>query len=322
MATTYAPTWERTLGALAQEAMQPVLPHPAPVADGPLLARAYAECGAVIAEHGKTFYLASKLLPPAKRRAIRALYAFCRVTDDIVDDAAGSTVDKEVRLAAWRAQAVASLPPPDDPVATAWADTRRHYGIPDRCCEQLIAGVARDLHQHRYETFDDLVTYAYGVASTVGLMSLRIIGPAPGVAEATAIPYVIKLGLALQLTNILRDVGEDARIGRVYLPAAELRAWGLAGVDLAHGPVDARWREFMRFQIARTRALYRAAWPGISLFHRDGRFAVAAACALYSAILDDIAAHDYDVFSRRAHVGTWAKLRRLPGIWWREGRGR
>jgi phytoene synthase len=124
------------------------------------------------------------------------------------------------------------------------------------------------------------------------------------------------LGVALQLTNILRDVGEDWRAGRVYLPADELAAYGLTDGDLARGKVDERWRSFARFQIARTRRLYAEAWPGIALLHSDGRFAVAAAGDLYRAILDEIEGHDCDVFHYRAHVGTRRKLRRLPCLWW------
>jgi phytoene synthase len=216
-------------------------------------------------------------------------------------------------------------PPHNDLVALAWADTRLHYNIPDTYCEQLLDGVARDLHQQRYESFADLATYAYGVASTVGLMMLRIIGTAPGFTEEQALPYAIKMGLALQITNILRDVGEDRRAGRVYLPANELAAWGIGDQDLveggartrgAYGPAQERWHDFMHFQVARNRVLYREAWPCIKMFDKDGRFCVAAMCSLYRAILDDIERHDYDVINRRAHVSAWGKLRRLPGIWW------
>jgi phytoene synthase len=151
------------------------------------------------------------------------------------------------------------------------------------------------------------------VASTVGLMGMHIIG----FSSMEAIPYAIKLGVALQMTNVLRDVGEDWRAGRVYLPSNELAEFGLAEADLAAGKVDERWRALMRFQIARNRRLYAEAWPGIALLDRDGRSAVAAAGEFYRAILADIEAHDYDVFSRRAHVSGWGKLRRLPSIWWR-----
>jgi len=319
MATAYRWGWEGRLIRLADEARHSTIrPIPVAVPEAALLTQAYAHCDQLIAAHGKTFYLATRLLPPDKRRAIRTLYAFCRVTDDIVDNP-GHHPERE--LARWRQRILASQPPPDDLVATAWAQIRQHYGVPDGYAAQLIDGVARDLHPARYGTFAALTAYMYGVASTVGLMSLRIIGTARGFTEEAATPYLIRLGIALQLTNILRDVGEDWRIGRVYLPSEDLAAFGLTEADLAAGQVDARWRAFMRFQIQRNRTLYQEAWPGIAMFHRDGRYAVAAACALYGAILDDITAHDYDVFQRRAHVSTWGKLRRLPAIWWRNWKG-
>lgn len=321
MATTYTRNWEGLLLARAQEALHPTVPRtPLPVYDTGVLDRAYQQCEAVIAEHGKTFNMASSLLPAPKRRAIRALYAFCRVADNIVDCSDEPLEVREARLAAWRYKAVTASPDPHDLVALAWADTRLRYKVPYKYCDQLIEGVARDLRQHRYRTFDDLATYAYSVASTVGLMSLRIIGLAPGCTEEEALPYAIKLGVALQITNILRDVGEDWRCGRVYLPAEELEEWGLSETDIASGASEARakerWRGFMRFQVERNRALYGDAWPCVRMFDKDGRFAVAAACALYGAILQDIEAHDYDVFSRRAHLSAWGKLSRLPGIWW------
>ena len=138
-----------------------------------------------------------------------------------------------------------------------------------------------------------------------------------GFAGEQAIPYAIKLGVALQITNILRDVEEDWCAGRVYLPMDELTAYGLSEADLVRKQVDDCWRAFMHYQIERNRRLYNEARPGIALLHRDGRFAVAAASDLYRAILNDIEAHNYDVFNRRAHVSAWGKVRRLPGIWWR-----
>jgi phytoene synthase len=280
-----------------------------PTTDPALIERAYVHCAALTARHSHTFYTATSLLPAGKRRAMRALYAFCRVSDDLVDSAQGETA----ALRAWRGRVSMPHPPATDLVATAWADTRARFQIPPRYAEQLVDGVARDLYQTRYATFADLATYAYGVASTVGLMSMHIIG----FAGDPAIPYAVKLGVALQLTNILRDVAEDWRAGHVYLPQDELAAYGLADADLARGQVDERWRAFMRAHIARNRRLYAEAWPGIGLLHRDGRLAVAAAADFYQAILHDLETHDYDVFHRRAHVSTWGKLRRLPGIWWR-----
>ncbi|MEJ5197444.1 MAG: squalene/phytoene synthase family protein [Anaerolineae bacterium] len=300
-------TWEKPLLDWAHEGLEAKGEHTAVACDADRLAAAYDRCEEITREHSRTFYLASGLLSPEKRRAARALYAFCRVTDDLIDHGGG---DGLTRLIEWRRCAL-SIPPGDDPVALAWADTRAHYRIPQAYPEQLIAGVARDATAGRYETFADLAAYCYGVASTVGLMAMHIIG----YAGREAIPYAVKLGVALQLTNILRDVGEDWRAGRLYLPLAELNAYGLTEEDIARGRVDARWRAFMQFQIARTRQFYAEAMPGIALLDASGRFAIAAAAELYRAILDDIEAHDYDVFSRRAHVNTIGKLVRLPGIW-------
>jgi phytoene synthase len=314
MIASYPRTWEHNLLSLAYEGHRSLLvPATRPVADAALLERAYAHCAGVTAAHSKTFHAATSLLPRQKRRAMRALYAFCRAADDMVDGAPG---DARQSLAAWRQRVLSSQPPLDDPVALAWTDTRLRYRIPVRYAEQLVEGVERDLRQQRYQTFEELTAYAYGVASTVGLMSMHIIG----YSSAEAIPYAIKLGVALQLTNILRDVGEDWRAGRVYLPLQELAAFGLSEDDLANGCLDGRWRAFMRFQIARNRELYAEALPGIRLLNRDGRFAVAAAGELYRAILDDVESHDYRVFDRRAHVSAWGKLSRLPGIWWRSRR--
>jgi phytoene synthase len=192
------------------------------------------------------------------------------------------------------------------------------YAIPVAYAEQLLDGVARDLSPARYATFDELAAYCYGVASTVGLMAMHIIGLAPGATWAQAVPAAVKLGVALQLTNILRDVGEDWAQGRLYLPLDELAAFGLADADLARIPAaDPRWRRFMRFQVTRCRRLYAEALPGVRLLHPRGRLAVAAAAELYLGLLVDLRAHGYDAFTRRAHLSAWGRLRRLPGLWWR-----
>jgi phytoene synthase len=191
--------------------------------------------------------------------------------------------------------------------------------------EQLIDGVARDLTTARYATFDDLAAYCYGAASTVGLLSMHIIG----FAGREAILYAVKLGVALQLTNILRDVREDWDAGRVYLPQDELAESGVSDADIGalsrsgfrgeDGVAD-RWRAFMRFQIDRNRQLYSEATPGIAWLDPAGRFAIAAAAALYRDILESIAAHDGDVFSRRAKPRPWTALPRAAGLWWRTQR--
>jgi 15-cis-phytoene synthase len=166
MATSAPHGWERSVLALAYSgggADAPTAPRLLP--DPAVLDRAYAYCADLTAVHSRTFFTATRLLPPDKRRAMQALYAFCRVSDNIVDCGRG---DVQSRLVAWRRRAAMSQPPPDDLVATAWADTRTRFQIPLRYAEQLVDGVARDLRQIRYATFADLATYAYGVASTVG----------------------------------------------------------------------------------------------------------------------------------------------------------
>jgi phytoene synthase len=303
--------WQNRLLDLAHEASHSPVLAGADLSHGrELLRRAYKYCERLTAEHSRSFHLASRLLLAGKRRAVQSLYAFCRTTDDIVDR---PRADAETALDAWRHCALDPDPSCDDLTAVAWADTRARYRVPLRYAEQLVEGVAQDISTSCYTTFEELITYCYGVAVTVGLMSLYIVG----FTGSEALTYAIKLGVALQLTNILRDVGEGYRAGRVYLPQEELATFDLSGDDLAAGRVDDRWRAFMRFQIARTRQLCAKAWPGIAWIDRDGRLAIAAAADLYGAILDNIEARDYDVFRRRAHVGTWGKLRRLPRLWWR-----
>jgi len=306
--------WEHSLLSLAlhdHQSGELTASHASVAADD--LQSAYDYCEDLTAAHSRSFYLSSRLLPWEKRRAVRALYAFCRVTDDIVDRPKAET---RTELETWRERSLSFTPPADDPVAVAWADTRLRFRIPQRYAEQLLNGVARDIVPGRYETFDDLAAYSYGVASTVGLMSMYI----TGFSGPAAVAYAVKLGVALQLTNILRDVVEDWQAGRLYLPYQELRDFGLDEADIDAGRVTDRWRAFMRFQIARNRQLYDEAWPGIGLLHPEGRFAIGAAAGLYRAILNDIEAHDYDVFSRRAYVGTLGKVSRLPSIWWHSRR--
>jgi 15-cis-phytoene synthase len=268
------------------------------------LARAYAHSEQLTAQHSRSFYLATTLLPKAKRQAVRALYAFCRQADDIVDE--GPEPRREA-FHAYRQQILSGSPSPSDPIALAWSDARARYQIPSCFAEQLLDGISRDLEPHRYHTFEELSVYCYGVASTVGLMSMHIIGFSGELAQ----PHAIKLGVALQMTNILRDVGEDWSQGRLYLPLEELEQFGLTPGDIAAHRQDKRWKAFMKFQIERNRRLYREAQPGIAMLNREGRLAVAAAAAFYQGILDDIEKNDYNVFTRRAHLAAGEKIRRL-----------
>ncbi len=310
MLSNEANQWEQKLLDLARQGVTSRRRELRPANVNPdLLAQAYAHCESMTAWHSRSFSLASRLLPQEKRLATRALYAFCRTTDDLVDHPSEHTAEE---LCDWWRDSLTTKPARYNMVALAWSDARARFNIPRRYAEQLIEGVAADLRTTRYATFSDLALYCYGVASTVGLMSMHIIG----YESDEAIPYAVKLGVALQLTNILRDIAEDWDNGRVYLPQDELAAFNLTERDIAEGRLTDRWREFMRFQIGRTRQLYQEAWPGIAMLNEDGRLAIVAAADFYRAILSNIEANNYDVFSRRAHISKWAKLRRLPQLWW------
>ncbi len=302
--------WEHQLLALAGTDSQPThRPFFSYWAGDASLRQAYLLAERIAAEHSKSFHLASGLLPEEKRAAVRALYAFCRTVDDIVDESSSS--ERVRQLEAWRTIITTASAPDGDLVAAAWVDSMSRYHIPRHYALQLIDGVARDLTQARYATFEDLATYCYGVASTVGLMSMHIVG----FRDRKAVPYAIKLGVALQLTNILRDVGEDYCNGRVYLPREDMLNFSISETDIEMGKITPRWRKFMQFQIERARNLYEEAWQGIAMLERDGQLAIGASAVFYNGILEDIEKHDYDVFNRRARLSSWEKVRRIPSLW-------
>jgi phytoene synthase len=271
---------------------------------------AYAQAEIVIRNHSKTFYMASSLMPFKQRQAIRALYGFCRATDDMVDRH-GATLQE---VEAWRSRVLVPIRDSDPAVLKIWKWTRQQYGADPRYESELIDGVRMDLERRSYETWEELQKYCYGVASTVGLLSTPIIGLVEGVTFEKAAPYAIQLGIALQLTNILRDVGEDAALGRVYLPNEDLKAFGLTQANILNGVQDERFIHLMQFEIARARRLYEKAWPGIGMLDRSGRMAVGAAAIFYKTILDEIEAIQYQVYRLRAHTSKWRKLALLPEI--------
>jgi phytoene synthase len=276
------------------------------------LEEAFRRTEQITRQHSKTFFLATALLPREARQAIRALYAFCRATDDLVDNR-GATLDEVER---WRAEVNRPAREQRNPILLCWAIIRERFGVDGRYQDELIDGIAMDLWQRRYAAWADLERYCYLVGSTVGLLSMPIIGLARGVTFAEAAPHAIQLGIALQLTNILRDVGEDAERGRVYLPRADLARFGLTAGDILLGRHDDRFEALMRFEIARARGLYRAALPGIALLSPAARPAVGAAALLYRAILGRIEAIGYRVHSQRASTSAGQKLLMLPGLLW------
>jgi 15-cis-phytoene synthase len=267
------------------------------------LRRSYRLCEQITRIHSRSFFFSSQLLPREKRRAVRALYALCRTSDDIVDT---PQEEPAMALAHWVAQVRNHQPPPDNPILIAWEDTRCRYNIPQSLVDELLAGIAMDLSINRYATFEDLWLYCYRVASVVGLLAMQIIGYQDG-----ATPYAIKLGVALQLTNILRDVGEDARRGRIYLPQEDLRRFGIHDSDILAGQVDQRFVALMQYQIQRAQQLYAEAQPGIALLSRDSRLAIAASAEVYRAILARIETNSYNTLQMRASVPLREKLRIL-----------
>ena len=278
-------------------------------------------------EHARTFHLASGFLPLHKRRAAYALYAFCRVADDIVDRADSARMGGNAAapgviaaLAAHErklAEALAGVP--SDPVFRELDRVMREFGVPESVLRELLDGVAMDLRPVRYETWDALSTYCEGVASSVGEMCTYVFGvQGDGEVRRVALRYARTLGLAMQLTNILRDVGEDAQRGRCYLPVQDLAAFGLTPAEILEGRLvasDPRWQRFMRAQVARARALYVDAQPGIAMLAPDAQ-RCAWACAIgYGGILGAIERIGYDSLNIRARLSTTARTRVLWQVW-------
>lgn len=283
----------------------------------PALAASYETCRRLNARHGRTYYLATLLLPAAKRPAVHALYGFARYADEIVDQL-GSTVTPDQRAAElqrWGDRILADIRngASTDPVGRAVVDTMARWDIPVALLEDFLASMRMDLTVTRYPTYADLERYMWGSASVIGLQMLPVLEPTVPVEEAA--PYAVALGQAFQLTNFLRDIGEDLDRGRIYLPEQELAAHGVTVQALRDQRVDGPFRRLMAAQIDRTRGLYRSAELGIALLHPTSRDCVRTAWRLYGAILDEIERAGYDVFTRRVRVG---RARRLgvagPGL--------
>ena len=267
----------------------------------------WAQCSAVAQAHGRTFYFASRFLPSHRRRAIHAVYAYCRVADDIVDNAATTGIDAAAAdLASWEAE----LDDPRHPIAVAFALVRERYDVPIAAARDLVAGVRMDLYARPFPTWPKLADYCYGVAGTVGLMA----APLLGCCDDAALEHAIDLGIAMQLTNILRDVAEDAGMGRLYLPLDDLAAFDVDPESIFAGDPNGRFAELMAFQIDRARAYYDSARIGIPALCPSGRFTALASARIYGNILNRIEEQGYDVFAGRAHVPTRRKLGALPTV--------
>jgi len=278
-------------------------------------------CEAITRVHARTFALASGFLPAPKRRGAFAVYAFCRLADDIVDEGRdGDPTALAAELARYRAGVAAALDGrPDGPVFRELARAVHEFGVPRVVLEELLNGVATDLGTVRFATWADLSAYCEGVAASVGAMCTYVFGVnGDESARERALRYARTLGVAMQLTNILRDVGEDAAAGRCYLPDDLLAAFGLSREMVLSRSVragDPRWVRLMQHEIARARALYRAARPGIALLAPDAQRCARACADGYAAILGAIERNGYDAFSTRAHVGNWARAGLLWSVW-------
>ena len=265
----------------------------------------YRACREITRVHSKTFYLSSLFLSPAKRRAVWAVYAFCRTADDIVDQIAPAR-ERLDAIDAWERKLVGAYDGhARDPIFVAFAHAAHRFAIPMQPALDLLRGARMDVTIRRYATYDELSEYCYLVASTVGLLVMPILGTHSPAAST----YGIALGRAMQMTNILRDVGEDARMGRIYLPSEDLRRFGCDEAAIVAGIVDERFVALMRFQIERVRTMYRDAEPGIALLAPESCYTVRLALSLYRGILCRIEGNGYDVFTRRAYVPLGTKMR-------------
>jgi phytoene synthase len=271
------------------------------------LQAAYAHCAAIAARHGKSYHLATRLLTADRRPAVHALYAAARTADDLVDHPGA---DPAGDLAEWSRAVLADLDAgwSDDPVRLALVATFGRYGIPVEHLVDFLAAMTSDLEVTGYADLAALDRYMWGSAAVIGLQVLPVLGTAPGVTHEEAAPHAIALGEAFQLTNFLRDVGEDADRGRVYLPADLLAAHGVTREQLAEKRHDARFAALMREMVAVVRRRYDDAAPGTPLLAPESRDCVRAATALYGGILTEIERADYRVLDRRVSV---SKPRRL-----------
>ncbi len=287
----------------------------------PQLAMAYSVCRGITRSTAKNFYYAFLVLPRRKREALCAVYAFMRRCDDITDDPGLTPPERRRKLESWldalhRAQ---QGQPTDDPILLALTDAQRRYQIPAGLLDELAQGTAMDVEATesaegsipatpiQYQTFEDLRFYCYRVASVVGLVCIHIFGYRDPAAE----PLAERCGLAFQLTNIIRDVKEDAAMGRVYLPQEDLAKFGLSTSDLQASPDPAKLRPLLSFEADRAREFYRSGDELLAYISEDSQPALWVLVNIYRHLLEKIGERQFDVFSGKVSLTTWEKLRIL-----------
>ncbi|CAB4549449.1 unannotated protein [freshwater metagenome] len=275
----------------------------------PQLRKSYAECKKLNAQHGKTYYLATLLLPPEKRPFVHALYGFARYADEIVDDLASTLTEDEKSLALhnWGQGVLSDIKEgkSHDHIGAALVDTVNRFAIPINYFEAFLKSMTMDLTVTEYHAYEDLMEYVYGSAAVIGLQMVPILGALSPDAYIAA----EKLGIAFQLANFIRDVGEDLDRGRVYLPITELQAHGVTREMLEERVLTPQIKSALKFQIARVRDLQEQATPGIKLLSPESRACIEAASELYCGIVDEVEKIDYQIFRKRAKTSTWRRIK-------------
>mmetsp|Transcript_69936 Transcript_69936/g.221577 ORF Transcript_69936/g.221577 Transcript_69936/m.221577 type:complete len:446 (+) Transcript_69936:115-1452(+) len=289
--------------------------------DEKTLEDAYERCGIVTGEYAKTFYLGTQLMTKEKANAIWAIYVWCRRTDELVDGPNASRITPDA-LDRWEERLEAIFDGrPYDVLDAALADTVARFPLDIQPFRDMIDGMRMDLVKSRYETFDELYEYCYRVAGTVGLMSVPVMGVSEDYKGPPEPVYkaALALGTANQLTNILRDVGEDTQRNRIYVPLEDLRKFNITEEEVMRGlhspstgKMDDRWRAFMKYQINRARYYFTVAEEGVNGLEHNARWPVWSALIIYRRILDEIEANDYDNFTKRAYVPKAKKFMYLP----------
>jgi phytoene synthase len=259
-----------------------------------------------------SFYYAFNLLPAEQRDAMNTVYAFCRQTDDIVDEGSVTDEIKYEKLRKWRIELEKSLSGHSDyPIINKLSKTIQKFNIPLEPFFDLLKGMEMDLQRKRYITFDDLQTYCYHVASTVGLMCIEIFG----YRHSSAKDFAINLGIALQLTNILRDIKKDAEKGRIYLPQEDLKKFNYNENDLLSNTYNENFQKMMKYQVERAREYFDKATACLNLEDKKAMFAARAMQHIYYRMLNKIVAADYDVYNNKIKVSTFKKVGISLGVW-------
>jgi phytoene synthase len=279
----------------------------------PALRTSYLECKRLNSLHGKTYYLATLLLPPEKRPFVHALYGFARYADEIVDDLASTLTDDEKAnsLNQWGEGVISDIKSgnSDDVIGRALVDTVKRFDIPIQYFQAFLHSMAMDLTITEYQEYEDLQEYVYGSAAVIGLQMVSVLGIEKGVSIDEVNGAAEKLGVAFQLANFIRDVGEDLDRGRVYLPIAELQAHGVTREMLERKVLTPEIKSALKEQIERVRKLQQESMVGINMLAKQSRACIQAASELYCGIVDEVEKIDYQIFSKRAKTSNWRRMK-------------